>query len=323
MIRPTPPLAVGGRPRCRRHRAHRLRGSSDTARRRRDPGRLRLRSCQEGRRHAHGRHAPPADRLAGLPRPAGVRRRRPRDQGDQRRRRRPRQAGREGRHRLGRHHHRHRHAVGGPPALEQGRRHRRRRVLRRLAVRHRQDHGRGRGADLAGEHLGRVHRLPRQGPVLPHRPAGRAPGPRPRRPDPRRRQRPRSASSALQDSYGTGLAEQRREGGHRRRRQGRRRRSIYDPKAARLRGRGRQDQGRRPGGDRGDRLRRDHEDHPRAGQAGHRPGQTRRSTSSTATSPTTSKDFPQGTLEGVKGTLPGAEAGRRRSRRASRRSTRS
>ena len=63
---------------------------------------------------------------------------------------------------------------------QQRRRHRRRRVLQRLAVGDRQDHEQRRAADLAREHLGRAHRLRRQGSVLPYRPAGRPPGPRPR-----------------------------------------------------------------------------------------------------------------------------------------------
>ena len=83
---------------------------------------------------------------------------------------------------------------------------------------------------------------------------------------------------------------------------------IYDPKAATLLGRGRPDQGGRPRRHRAHRLRRDHEDHPRDGQAGHRPGTTRTSTSWTATSPTTPRTSPRAS-QGVKGTIPGVDAG--------------
>ena len=92
---------------------------------------------------------------------------------------------------------------------------------------------------------------------------------------------------ALQDSYGTGLAEQRHARPSRAVAARSSSRSSTTRRPRRFADRGRQDQGRRPRGHRGHRVRRDQEDHPRARQAGHRPGRPRRSTSSTATSPTT------------------------------------
>ena len=152
----------------------------------------------------------------------------------------------------------------------------------------------------------RAHQLRGQGPVLPHRTAGRPAGPRPRRPDPRRRQRhgrhPRAAGLLRHRS-----GRERHEGDRGRRRPGR--------------GEGRL----RPQG--GDLL-------PEVGKIKAADPEAIAVIAFEETKkiipemvkqgigPTTkkiyfvdgnladySKDFPKGTLEGVKGTLPGVVAG--------------
>ncbi len=63
--------------------------------------------------------------------------------------------------------------------------------------------------DLAGQHLRRAHDVRRQGPVLPHRPAGRAPGPRSLGDNIVADGNSTVGIMALQDSYGTGPGQDR------------------------------------------------------------------------------------------------------------------
>ena len=188
---PTHQGVEGHRPRRRR----RPRAGGLWQQRQRRCHEQRRRRPAPGRRHAEDRHAAPADRLAGLPRPAGVRGRRPGDPGDQRRRRGERQGGREVRRRLRRRLDQHRLADRRPPALGGGRRDRRRRLLRGDPHGHGQGRGRGRRAVLAGQHLDQALDLPRQRPVLPHRPPGHLPGRGARQPGRRRTATPRRPSS--------------------------------------------------------------------------------------------------------------------------------
>ena len=96
---------------------------------------------------------------------------------------------------------------------------------------------------LAGQHVEDAVDLRRQGPVLPRRPVRHPPGPGARRGH-RRRRHTSVGILALDDAYGTGLAEDLTDSLRGGRRRGRRARSIYDPQAADVRRRGRR--GRRP-----------------------------------------------------------------------------
>ncbi len=140
------------------------------------------------RRHLHDRRAVARDGRPGVPRAARGRGRAAGRRGDQRRRRRHRPpivylARRLRRLRSG-----HRQPDGGRPPQGRRRHDPRRRLVRRLPERDRQDHRRLQDPVLAGQHVAGAQHLRRRRPVLPHGAVRHPPGPGARRPHDRGRQ---------------------------------------------------------------------------------------------------------------------------------------